>query len=72
MKYRLYIDYGKGYQNEKEHTIPSIVKKLDNTYFQQFLIIQEKDNQDIPLLHGYGYEYRELVEKPKVKEKKIK
>ena len=30
----------------------------------------EKDNQDIPLLHGYGYEYRKLVEKPKVKENK--
>lgn len=69
-RYRLYIDYGNGYRNEKENTLPSIIKKLDNSEYDKYLIIKEENNQDIPMSFGYEREYLELIERNKIKVKK--
>ena len=44
--YRLYIDYGKGYQNEKEHTLETIWEKLENTDYVRYVIIKRENNTD--------------------------
>ena len=44
--YRLYIDYGKGYQNEKEHTLETIWEKIENTDYVRYVIIKRENNTD--------------------------
>ena len=44
--YRLYIDYGKGYQNEPENTIETIYNKLENTEYVGYVIIKRQNNTD--------------------------
>lgn len=44
--YRLYIDYGNGYQNEKEHTLETIWEKIENTDYVRYVIIKRENNTD--------------------------
>ena len=37
--YRLYIDYGNGYQNEKENTMEDIINRLQHKDYDKYLII---------------------------------
>ena len=44
--YRLYIDYGNGYQNEKENTMEDIINRLQNKNYDKYLIIKRENNTD--------------------------
>lgn len=44
--YRLYIDYGNGYQNEKENTIEDIINRLQHKDYDKYLIIKRENNTD--------------------------
>lgn len=44
--YRLYIDYGNGYQNEKENTMEDIINRLQHKDYDKYLIIKRENNTD--------------------------
>lgn len=44
--YRLYIDYGNGYQNEKENTMEDIINRLQYKDYDKYLIIKRENNTD--------------------------
>lgn len=44
--YKLYIDYGNGYQNEPENTMEDIMNRLQNENYDKYLIIKRENNTD--------------------------
>ena len=45
--YRLYIDYGKGYQNaEYKQSLEEVYKRLCNRNYERYILIKRENNTD--------------------------
>lgn len=44
--YRLYIDYGNGYEREKEDNLEKITEKIENTNYIRCIVIKNENNTD--------------------------